>query len=654
MQTVSVTEQIEEVRRQAVILLAELTTKGEGFELPSPPAVLQLYLRKQQENEYKVLVVGEAKRGKSTFVNALIGQDILPTDVDVATSQVFKITPSERESYRLRFEDGSVREIPREDLPLYGAPVMADTGSAPTLNQIVRWIEVDVPMRFLPRGVSVLDTPGLGALYAGHAQITYRFVPEADAVIFVLESGQPLVDEDLRFIEEILGVTRNIFFVQTKIDLFDKESWQAIRRRNQEILEQRFKDRLVDTRIWPVSSTNLRKAASWDGKTAEAFLMVSRHRDLEAALRSFLARVAGWGQAAEAMLAAAQYHSTGVKVLSGRLAGASEDSQRSELLQAATRRKQRFEAAWGLNGRELRALKAEIQKCIFVGKQTFADSIEPEGEIERTQREEIFNIKSLEQANTFARQMPEEVVSEAIKRWTEVCEEVQSRCAELLRPLAEAADNVSVPVERDLHGLAVPDGELGEEFKHDYLQMFRSVIGGGTMLSGVGTFAYILFPDTLVLALSTPAALVAIPALLLLAHLAIKDAGRVEVKNARDQLNAKLEKLVLEVHRHFTEVDLTSGRLSLVDEYFKTLERTMNEHIGDLVRQRSREANAEIARLAEASKLDAQQREATSRRLRAQLAEWDTIGKEIKDIMAQIKALKEAGAAPGRATAGQG
>ena len=103
-----------------------------------------------------------------------------------------------------------------------------------------------------------------------------------------------------------------------------------------------------------------------------------------------------------------------------------------------------------------------------MGKQTFADSIEPEGEIERTQREEIFNIKSLEQANTFARQMPEEVVSEAIKRWTEVCEEVQSRCAELLRPLAEAADNVSVPVERDLHGLAVPDGELGEEFKHDY------------------------------------------------------------------------------------------------------------------------------------------------------------------------------------------
>jgi GTPase SAR1 family protein len=657
MQTAGVTEQIEEVRRRAVTLLGELDTRGEEFGLPGPPEALRLYHRELQDNEYKVLVVGEAKRGKSAFVNALIGQDILPTDVDVATSQVFKIAPSEQEAYRLRFEDGSVREISREDLPLYGAQMMADAASTPTPDHIVRWIEVDAPIRFLPRGVSVLDTPGLGALYAGHAQITHRFVPEADAVIFVLESGQPVVDEDLKFIEEILGVTRNIFFIQTKIDLFDKQDWQAIQRRNQEILAQKFEDQLIDTRIWPVSSTNLRKAASWDGKTAEALLMVSRHSDLEAALMNFLARVAGWGQAAEAMLAAAQYHSTGLKVLSGRLAGVGEGSnqQRSELRQAAVRRKQRFDAEWGLNGRELRALDAQIQESIFVGKQSFARYIEPDGYIERTMREEIDKIETLEQANTFAKQMPDEVVAAAIKRWTEVGVAVQDRCAELLRPLAEAAENVSVPVEQDLQALVVPDN-LDEEFKHDYLQMYRGVIGAGTMLSGVGTVAFTLFPDMLVSSLAPPAALVAVPVLLMLAYRAIKDAGQEEIKSTRDQLNATLGKLVQGVHRHFTEVDLTGGRLSLVDEYFKTLERTMNEHIGDLVRQRSGEANAEMARLTEAARLDDQQRGARSRRLRSQLDEWEMIGKKIKDTMIGIKALKEAGAAPapGRATAGEG
>ena len=45
-----------------------------------PPAALGRYRHKLRENAYKVLVVGEAKRGKSTFVNALIGRDVLSTE----------------------------------------------------------------------------------------------------------------------------------------------------------------------------------------------------------------------------------------------------------------------------------------------------------------------------------------------------------------------------------------------------------------------------------------------------------------------------------------------------------------------------------------------------------------------------------------------
>src|ERR687894_322312 len=284
------TEQTEGIRKQSVAVLGALTAKAGEFELGEPPQALGRHRRRLRENTYKVLVVGEAKRGKSTFVNALIGRDILPTDVDVATSQVFNIRPSEREAYRVRYEDDSAREITAEDLPRYGSRAMPEAGVVPALEEIVRWIEVDVPVRFLPKGVSILDTPGLGSLYAGHAQITYRFVPEADAVIFVLESGQPVVDEDLKFIEQILTVTRNIFFVQTKIDQYSKEDWQNIQSRNQEILKERFKGRLADTRVWPVSSTNLRKAASADGKAQEeAYLMVSRHKELTAAMQAFLA-----------------------------------------------------------------------------------------------------------------------------------------------------------------------------------------------------------------------------------------------------------------------------------------------------------------------------------------------------------------------------
>src|SRR5215208_2518343 len=104
-------ERTSRIRRQTVAILDDLTAKAGWFELADPPAALGRYRQKLRENAYKVLVVGEAKRGKSTFVNALIGRDILPTDVEVATSQVFNVRPAKQEAYRVRYEDGSVQEI---------------------------------------------------------------------------------------------------------------------------------------------------------------------------------------------------------------------------------------------------------------------------------------------------------------------------------------------------------------------------------------------------------------------------------------------------------------------------------------------------------------------------------------------------------------
>ena len=191
------TRQIEAVRQKTIAVLEDMGEKAGDFELAQPPPALEEYRRKLEENAYEVLVVGQAKRGKSTFVNALIGEDVLPTDVDVATSQVFKISHSEREGYRLRFEDGSQREdLARRPLALRLAGCggrRGGTHSGPD-DPLDRGRNADpVPAR----GVSILDTPGLGSLYAGHARITHRFVPHADAVIFVLEFDQPIVDADV-------------------------------------------------------------------------------------------------------------------------------------------------------------------------------------------------------------------------------------------------------------------------------------------------------------------------------------------------------------------------------------------------------------------------------------------------------------------------
>ena len=106
-----------------------------------------------------MLVAGEAKRGKSTFINALIGRPLLPTAVDIATSQVFRVAAADEPAYHLRFEDESRRAIDAANLARYGAHAAAGASEAPPLEQRLRWIEVDMPIRFLPPGYSCSIRP---------------------------------------------------------------------------------------------------------------------------------------------------------------------------------------------------------------------------------------------------------------------------------------------------------------------------------------------------------------------------------------------------------------------------------------------------------------------------------------------------------------
>src|SRR5437868_67436 len=348
----TVQNRIEAVRQGTIAVLEGLAEKATTFQLPAPPTVLEDYRGKLTANNYQVLVVGEAKRGKSTFVNALIGHEILPTDVDVATCQVFRIRRASKEAYRIRFEDESQQEITLTDLPRYGSQTMADVRGLPNLNQIIRWIEVDLPAHFLPEGVSLLDTPGLGSLYSAHAQITQRFVPFADAVIFVLDSSQPIIQPELDFIDKILSKTPHILFIQTKIDLQRRDNWQALLRRNQEILQERFGNRLTDTRVWPISSTNLLKAMQ--AEDGDDYLRVSRYRQLAAVLQVFLFRVAGWDRAAVAIRAAEDYYVLARQTLAGRLATLTEESEqkRAEIERQIGQRKQQFDKDWGEHGQK--------------------------------------------------------------------------------------------------------------------------------------------------------------------------------------------------------------------------------------------------------------------------------------------------------------
>lgn len=190
--------------------------------------------------QFRIVVMGEIKKGKSSFINALLGQaDLLPTATDIATSTVFQIShgPAERVTVVFQPDDDeeespAPQSISREQIREFGT----EDGN-PGNIKCVDHIAIELANPLLAEGLVLVDTPGVGGLFRAHRDITFRYAPQADVVFFILDSVEAVISEDeVRFLDELRKQTAHIVFLQTKIDIAGTEQIQAWKKRNLEIL----------------------------------------------------------------------------------------------------------------------------------------------------------------------------------------------------------------------------------------------------------------------------------------------------------------------------------------------------------------------------------------------------------------------------------
>jgi len=629
----SLNDTIETLRQEILAVLAEISQRAMAFELP-PDEGLAHYHQQLQDNQYTVLVVGEAKRGKSSFVNALLGRALLPTDVDIATSQVFRVSKSGQEGYRLRFADGSAQPISAADLPKYGSQVLAEAGELPRLDQIINWIEVDVPAaRFLPDGVSLLDTPGLGALYAGHIQITQHFIRRADAVIYTLESEEPIVEPDVQTLEAILKVTPHVLFIQTKIDTVVREKWQEIQRRNEQILREYFGGRLTDTRVWPISNKNLLKAARTGN---EDFVIKSHYPELAAALKQFLFRVAGVNRAATALLIANQYHGDGRKRLAGRLTTLMDPSNTiaTQLQAQLAEREQAFEQEWGERGGRIQEVLKEVERVVGLGRQRFSQSLQPGGDLESAMMKRIENLSNLDQAKQLTATLNGEIIELAGKQWRLVTRQTQDHCLSLVQPFLAAVNDLDRPLQI-LDGGELPPvltNDFGPVIQDDPFERLKSGFIEQGVVGGVAyTVLSIVFPPLAVVA-------AVIGSLFGFLHGTFEIEQR-QLREAQQKLAQYLDQVLKKTCFYLFSIDLSSARRGTADEYFDKLTNSLGQALRDTAQQKQTELQAEINRLKEQIKLDDQQRDAQAEGLRQQLGKWDGLGNRLQTVHNKLAAL---------------
>ncbi|MER7706793.1 dynamin family protein [Kitasatospora sp. NPDC097605] len=250
-----------------------------------------------------LVVVGEKKRGKSSTINSLVGVwDLLPVDADVATGVHIVVRHGERpraEAFLLPgtsavdadadAADAAPRPepIPLERIAEYAA-VDPVTGRPHRLD--VHHVEVELPVPVLAAGLELIDTPGVGGLVSGHAQLALAALENADALVFVVDGSSELTRSELDFLARATERTAETVFVLTKTDSHD--AWPAVLERNRELLA-RHAPRHADAPWFPVSNRARRDAAdaadSGELDDAAELLEESGFEPLDALLRRRIA-----------------------------------------------------------------------------------------------------------------------------------------------------------------------------------------------------------------------------------------------------------------------------------------------------------------------------------------------------------------------------
>jgi GTP-binding protein EngB required for normal cell division len=179
------------------------------------PAEFHALSERADSSTFNLVVVGEFKRGKSSVLNALIGADILPVGAVPLTAIATILEYGELPAVRAEFQDDSVRQVPLEALWNY----VTEKGN-PANAKGVREVRIAWPSPWLKSGVRLIDTPGIGSVYRHNTDVTYRFLPKADAVLFLLSVDQPVGQAEYDFLKEVREYAGRIFFLLNKTDLF--------------------------------------------------------------------------------------------------------------------------------------------------------------------------------------------------------------------------------------------------------------------------------------------------------------------------------------------------------------------------------------------------------------------------------------------------
>ena len=225
---------------------------------PDSPLLIRFRMlhRRLEQERLQLAVLGQFKRGKSTFINALLGDNLLPTGVipltAVATFIAWRREPLvvvhfKSESRKEEFAVHTVDEI-RNILFRFVAE------EANPENQLgVERVDLLYPADILANGTVIIDTPGVGSTLQHNTEAAVQVLPESDAALFVISADPPITEVELDYLHRLKSKTARVFFILNKADYLRPDERRSVIEFVQKVLVEKL---LIDAdeRIFCISA----------------------------------------------------------------------------------------------------------------------------------------------------------------------------------------------------------------------------------------------------------------------------------------------------------------------------------------------------------------------------------------------------------------